>query len=185
VRPDTRETCPDQALCGVKTSCNNAAMSKAPAGSDLSTWLTKRQAAHALATSEKTVDRYVTQGLLQVAYRPTPGQRPAAVYPPDQVKELVAKYRRVIVAEEMPATAAVERSGSGSEAQALTLYAAMLQQLVQRPADPPAPLWVTLDQAAAISGLSVGYLRRAIKEGQLAAVRDRNWKVRIADLQKL
>lgn len=51
----------------------------------------------------------------------------------------------------------------------------------------PTPEWASLQQAAALHGVSVDTLRRRIREGRLPAYRfgDRLIKVRIADLDNL
>ena len=51
----------------------------------------------------------------------------------------------------------------------------------------PPPEWVSLQQAAALHGVSVDTLRRRIREGRLPAYRfgDRLIKVRIEDLDNL
>lgn len=55
------------------------------------------------------------------------------------------------------------------------------------PSAVPAPEWASIQQAAALHGVSVDTLRRRIREGRLPAYRfgDRLIKVRIADLENL
>jgi excisionase family DNA binding protein len=63
----------------------------------------------------------------------------------------------------------------------MTIYAT-------RPAlNPPAPKWLSLQQAAVISGVSVDTLRRRIRAGKLPASRFgvRLIRVRIKDLDRL
>jgi excisionase family DNA binding protein len=54
------------------------------------------------------------------------------------------------------------------------------------PPTPQAPkLVLTLPEAAAVSGLSQAFLKRAIKDGRLPAEKDRGWRIRRKDLEAL
>jgi excisionase family DNA binding protein len=46
-------------------------------------------------------------------------------------------------------------------------------------------LFLTLREAAALSGLSQACLRRLIADGSLEARRDRGWRIRRRDLERL
>lgn len=46
-------------------------------------------------------------------------------------------------------------------------------------------LYLTIQQAAAYSGLSQAYLKRAIAAKTLPAIRDRGWRIRKKDLEAL
>jgi hypothetical protein len=46
-------------------------------------------------------------------------------------------------------------------------------------------LFLTLPEASEYSGLSMTLLKRKIRSGELAALKDRGWKVRRLDLEKI
>lgn len=46
-------------------------------------------------------------------------------------------------------------------------------------------LFLTIEEAAQYSGLSQAYLRNQVHKGHLSALKDRGWKIRRADLDKL
>ena len=63
----------------------------------------------------------------------------------------------------------------------LAAIASMMQQ--QHPAEPEK--FLTLEQASEITGLTVTYLQKKIRAGELRSVRDGSSKVRRSDLARL
>lgn len=61
----------------------------------------------------------------------------------------------------------------------------MTRELAGQVAAQPAPLWISLPEAAEYTGLSVPYLKRLIASRKLPATRDRSLKVRRTDLDRL
>jgi excisionase family DNA binding protein len=176
-------------------------MSQTP---DYATWPTKQQAAEAIGVTTKTVERLAQEGQLQQARwrRPTGGPE-LAVYHPADVARLAAARRPGPPAPFLvPATAgagAVAGNGHHShEPEALvpvpTVSASgeeLLRALVtaavrvMSETSQTSTLFVTLQEAAALSGLSQTHLRRRIADGTLPAIRDRGWRIRRRDLETL
>jgi excisionase family DNA binding protein len=178
---------------------------------DYATWLTKQQAADALNVSTKTIEQLTQKGQIQQGRwrRPTGGPE-LAVYHPDDVARLVQERRPGPAPFVLPATAAGNGHGAGNgtlatsrqpDEDARRVVAAGLSELLgavrlltsetsqtserSEKSEKPAPLFLSLPEAAAATGLSEAYLRRQIAEGKLPAVRDRGWRIRRKDLEQL
>ena len=66
--------------------------------------------------------------------------------------------------------------------------AEFLQRLVkgiQTMVKPSEKLFLTLDEAVEYTGLTRAFLKRAIGEGVIEAIKDRSWKVRCSDLEEI
>jgi hypothetical protein len=63
-------------------------------------------------------------------------------------------------------------------------FLSLTREMAMRPVQ-PAPAWITLQEAAAHSGLSIAFLKRLIAAKRLVVAMDRPMKVRRADLDKL
>ena len=137
---------------------------------DLTSWLSKEEAADALRTSLKTIERMAARGSLQVAHRPLAGRKPQPVFNPEQIAGLMRQ-------RELLPLALGDGVGPLAMLPAPSAFAA---------APPSLPRYLTLDQAAQYCGLSAPLLRRLIRQQTLPALRDaRQWKVRREDLDKL
>lgn len=170
---------------------------------DLSTWLTKQEAADALGVSTKAVERFTRAGKLEQRFRPQAGSPHVAVYFPDDVAKLARTRQRtpppfVLEAErDSPpngnghhTSRALERvsapradlATAGDDLFRVLVTAAVkvLSETSQTP-----PLWVTVQEASAVTGLTQAYLRRQVKAGTLKAIRDRGWRIRRTDLEAL
>jgi excisionase family DNA binding protein len=62
-----------------------------------------------------------------------------------------------------------------------------LRQMTRQPSlSVPAPLYLTLEEAAQFTGLLAPHLLARLKDGRLPATREgRHWKLRKTDLEKL
>jgi len=175
---------------------------------DFSQWLTKAQVAERLQVSTKTVETWAKEGQLeQAAWKRPEGGMPLAVYCPEDVDRIAAeRHGGPATGFLVPATTgngnghgtiarreAQRPSEDGRAALALGLseFAAALRLLASESsqssesASESARLFLTIQEASAVSGLSPTYLRRSIKAGTLKAVRDRGWKIRRTDLEEL
>jgi excisionase family DNA binding protein len=175
---------------------------------DYSTWLTKQQAAAEIRCSTKTIEKLVHDGLIrQATWRRQHG--PAlAVCDPADVERVASEWPRrpltgVVVrgpADAPPpadrpalvAAAPADLEPQRVLAAALSTFAAALRSVAGEEADmsekflrTPAPLFLTLQEAAVVSGLSQACLRRLITAGSLKAIRDRGWKIRRTELESL
>ena len=167
---------------------------------DVSDWLTKGEAAAALGVTPKTIERWTQAGKLEQRFRKQPGSPDVAVFCPEDVARLTQAQRSAVAAPfVLPAAVdaskarvngtAVQPAGAPSAddlARAL-FAAAMRAALSQTPAvsQTSQTTFVTIPEAAALTGLTQAYLRRAIQAEQLPAVRDRGWRIRRKDLEQL
>lgn len=117
-------------------------------------FMTKEEAAEALGVSIRTVDRYAAQGLLTLRYKK--GLRGKVA---DFSEQDVRKLKRRLSVGEAPRRAVVPK----------TLTAPFYHKLT-----------LSLDEAAALAGLSKDFLERAIEQGSLKAVnREQEGKLKI------
>jgi excisionase family DNA binding protein len=163
----------------------------------LESWPTETEAAAQLGTSAKTIARYASQGKIEVRKRPRPGKKPENICNPRDVDRLRP------VAHVMPDTGTQDDALSDEFVEGAknvlalrpkpqpetaafldfirTIATAIETQrrIVQMPT-----LWLTLKEAAELSGLSKNYLKRMIESTKLQAVRDRRgWRIRRAALE--
>ena len=169
--------------------------------------LTKAQAAARLGVSERAIERAVSAGKLHPRTEKRPGGGEIKYYDVDDLDSYA--QRKASVIEESPAA----RSGGSAltlvpAQQAAEALAAALPDALGRalalaleqigrpdvaPTSPPvgasvsdlaAKLTLTLDEAAAVAGLSRESLRLAIKAGELdGRMLGRGWRVRPEDLR--
>ena len=152
---------------------------------DLSTmhedWLTKQEAARILQVAEKTIDRLADRGELQKATRKRPGLPPVAVFHPDDV-ERARKVREIparpfmfppavgpvvdVSAQQSDTDVRPVQESSIVPVQAVSDLSSVLDVIGLRYAP---PLWLTRDQAVAYSGLSLTYLKKAVKWHDIGA----------------
>lgn len=178
---------------------------------DYSTWLTKQAAADAIGVSTKTIEQLAKDRKIeQAAWRPEGRGAERAVYNPDDVARIVATRRPAAQgfvlpaiptppngngAHPSPATAlATTRPGAAGPEAARSFLEAMLTQLISQSSEishgtsqssqNPA-LFLTVAEAAALTGLTQAYLRRQIDGGFLSAIKDRGWRIRRRDLEQL
>jgi excisionase family DNA binding protein len=179
---------------------------------DLSTWLTKPQAAAAIGVSTKAIERFTQAGKLEQRFRPQAHGPKVAVYFPDDVQKLVQERRQGATPFVLPAGPDSTTNGNGQRhpaslpsthiseitypggdplrAFAAAVYAAVMSQTSQaagnrNDAELEQKMFLTLPEASAITGLTQAYLRRAIEDGTLKAIKDRGWRIRRKDLETL
>jgi len=169
------------------------------AGLDLSAWLTKAQAADALQVTTKTVEQFAKDGKLQQArYRRPTGGPELAVYHPGDVARLATQrlpgpLPAFLVpdppAPPPPASTALQRPPvpplpTGEDVLRL-VFAAAHALHGDTASQTSEKLWLTIREAAALSGLPTRDLRHLIKAGRLRHFRTARAGVRIRrhDLQ--
>lgn len=170
--------------------------------------LTKQQAADRIGVTTKTIERLTHDGKLHpMRWRRPTGGPELVVYDPDEV-DRIAQARQPGPAAPIlvPVTKALPSNGNGSGASALAhmestldpsgiqlapsedffrvLVAAAARVLSETSQTPT--LYLTIQEAAALSGLSRAYVQRAVEAGTLKAIRDgRRWRIRRTDLEAL
>lgn len=148
---------------------------------DFSTWLTKTQAAEAIGVSTKTIEQFAKDGKIQqAAWRPHNRGAEKAVYQPDDVARIASERKPGLAAFVLPAGVTPPVNGNGHQALAvsrnrdnspaiaidlspLASLAAVLQTLADRAPvseNTSEKLFLTIPEAAAVSGLSQAHLRR-------------------------
>jgi len=163
---------------------------------DADGWRTKAETATALGVGERTVERLAARGVLTARMRPGF----PTMYNPDDVRRLASGARTVHRGAISPADGnghglgALVPAGAGGAEQLVERLVWFLELLGARLAEGPTgptgptpepPLCVGLAQAAALTGLSKGYLRRQVEAGNLtAAVDGRRLKFWRDDLKK-
>lgn len=152
-------------------SCQAVGM--AQLAQSIENWPTIEEAAAQLNTSLRTMWRHAKARRIETQKRPRPGKKPENVCNPRDLERL--KPAAHVMPAEEPTAGSPEPNGNGLARinDERFTFAYVLQEILRRNgAPPPAPLpWITLQEAVAASGLSAGYLRRAIQEGKIEAVR--------------
>lgn len=129
-------------------------------------WLTVPEAAARLKTSERTVERRIAAGEIETQPRSRPGKRPETVCHPRDVGKLMPQAHLVKA-----------DTGSALAPMAGLEMWGMLAGLAMRSSRGAGKGWLTLTEASKSSGLSVRFLRRLIRAGEIQAVKDRAWKI--------
>lgn len=144
-------------------------------------WLTIDEAAARLEKSTKTVDRLVKAELIRTRLESRTGRRPERLYSAtdvDRAREgayvagaalAQAQTTSTAVARNHPtvskSTKSDESVGDGNAARPVEYISIATRY------------WLTLGEAAAMSGLSKALIRREARSGRLEAFRDVSWKV--------
>jgi excisionase family DNA binding protein len=159
---------------------------------DYSTWYTKQAAADAIGVSTKKIEQLAkTKQIQQGAWtRPTGGPK-LAVYSPNDVNRLArASQPRAFVVPpanggHIDGAALVVASPALPPIDGAALLRAMLQT-VQKASQSSEKVFLTILEAADLTGLSKTYIRRECREGRLPAVQDGQvWKIRRTTLTAL
>ena len=172
---------------------------------DYSTWLTKAQAAEAIGVSTKTIEALAqARRIEQAAWRPQGRGAAKAVYNPDDVARMVQERHPERPAFVLPAVTTppngngrdtppatalmLAQAGAAGPEAARAFLEAMLTAIVSQSSatsQTSQKSFVTVPEAAAITGLTQACLRRFIADKTLPAVRDRGWRIRRRDLEQL
>jgi len=167
---------------------------------DLSTWLTKPQAADACGVSTKAIERWAQAGKLEAAFRPQAGTPDVVVYFPEDVAKLAAQRQRTPSTGFLvpgPALAGPNGNGNGTTGRAQVgskvgaglilpasiedlwqVIAAVVQHAVSETSQTSVvhmPAYVPLPEALRVSGLSRSAFRRAVAAGEVT-VRGRRYR---------
>jgi hypothetical protein len=175
------------------------------AETDLADWLSIADAAARIGCSTRTVERLGRAKQLEQRLRRQEGTPPVAVFNPEDVARVASERHRTPAPFVLPAGS----NGNGYRAvqeqkkfplgtisvpaeDLIRQFFALAVQALQSPPSPPLAasrggetLFLTLTDAAAVSGLSPTFLRRMIRGGTLTAIKDRGWKIRRKDLEAL
>jgi len=147
--------------------------------------ITKRQAAELLGVSLRAVNRYAAAGKLSTTYRKNAHGWTEAIFNAAELEALKKQLEapQPIQRQEKALTL---RDADKGVAVVLERLSEALETLKKRPAVPiEAQLTLSLRDAARLSGLTKGYLLKAIKKRKLkAAKRGRGWNIKRGDLKR-
>ncbi|MEM7552892.1 MAG: helix-turn-helix domain-containing protein [Cyanobacteria bacterium P01_A01_bin.84] len=160
--------------------------------------MNKKQAAEFLGVSVRALERYVQQGKLTVRYekgktRPTANfdQRELEAFKEElnqpTIKPAVESRQITTEVYDEPDIVPVTMAEFG-EFRVIDRLAGMVEMLITRGDKKPtvpieSKILLTLDEAQAMTGLSKGYLREAIGQGNLKAKQiGKSWRVKRCDL---
>jgi hypothetical protein len=142
-------------------------------------WLTKQEAANIIGVSIRSVERLVEHGDIKQKFMKVVGRRPIAVLDPagvEKAKQETLERMPPAITEEV--TALLPRVVQPDMLTTLSHFLAAIQGKELK-------MFLTLDEASALTGLTVGRLKRLRKEGKLPAIVDGEIKVRRTDLLRL
>jgi len=179
---------------------------------DFEHWLTKQQAAAEIGVSTKTVEAFAKEQRLRCVLdfkRATGGPR-IAIYHPEDVADIAAARRAGPLPPAVPPAPPVRPVGrvvpaadagpsgpSGLSRMASTTADTIVQALTAAfeksqkhggtslMSDLALKLYLTIPEAARLSGLTEARIRRQCQDGTLPALKDGGWKIRRADLLAL
>lgn len=145
---------------------------------DLHDWPTDVEAAAQLACSTKTIARYAAAGKIEMRKRPVAGRKPENVCNPRDVERLLPAVH--VMPPEPPPSASLELSAAETPAppvpngQAAAFFAlietiATAIATVQTPPTPQPKPWISLEEAAALSGMSAGYILDRARVGYIVS----------------
>lgn len=144
-------------------------------------WCSVDEAIKRTGLSERTLYRRMKDKdhPVRSAYRRIPGRKPLLVFHPDDITRLEEQTAKPTVVDDFP----VEIPAKLASLPAMTEWMAEIANSLRQIALASQSLGLesikalTLDEAAARSGYSKAYLKRACKQGALLASKDRAWKV--------
>ena len=156
---------------------------------ELTDWHSKSEAARILMCSEKHIEKLVKLGEIEQRFRKAIGQARISVFHPGDVQKALAKRTPAFRVENVAMALSSERSEVGRPrddffaglAEALARIAGVAEALNERYA-PSTAIYVSLEEALKITGLSADTIRGLARAGRIARL---SRKYRRADLEKL
>lgn len=142
---------------------------------DFSGWPTKAEARQQLnGVPERTFDRWLSEHDIKVFYRKVTGRRPVPVVDPAGVALL--QQEMMAAAPTLPATQ--ESAGLPGLPPISPQWREMAATVFSHLSPHPQPLFLTLEEAEAYSGLTPTLLKRLVNEGALLGFpRDNGYKI--------
>lgn len=141
---------------------------------DTSNWPTQTQAAAVLGTNERTIRRWIESGRLHSSSRPAVGRKPLTIVDPEDVERIRLERLPPVVLRDQgeaasnhtahPDSMAIGPHIPAAGASLQHFLAGVLQAYpVSRPKS-----WLTLDEAAEVSGLPKAWLLAQARAGEAA-----------------
>jgi excisionase family DNA binding protein len=140
-------------------------------------WPTLAEVVQRTGISERTLHRKIQAGELRREYRRIPNRKPVSILDPQNVAELEQTILHPIPTDTLPATVPPH-----------TDMAALLAGLGITGVSLDKKIYLSIVEAAQLSGLPKAYLQRCIKDGTLPAKNlggPAGWRIRRSDLETL
>jgi excisionase family DNA binding protein len=153
---------------------------------DLSGWMNADQVCTSLGIAPRTLDREVAANRWQTRLRQRPGKRPERVFDPEEVAGRLPSppTQLVHVPPIPPMSPPVAQLAQSQEPPISRMeIAAMMQAMLASLQPEEKPTHVRIKEASRITGFSVTFIRRAIRDGRLPSVKDGGFKMRRETLE--
>jgi excisionase family DNA binding protein len=159
---------------------------------DLDTWPTKHEVMERLHLSEKTIERRISDGTLKKQFRTIPGRKPLPILHPEKVRVLMLTILQPVMEETKATPPAIKKARDGVTVTPAVLTdiakTVITETVTELAASSPwalqHKLYLTLDEAALLSGLPRSYLLRKVQEGIIPAAKIKGWRIRRIDLER-
>ena len=133
-------------------------------------WPTLAEAIDRTKISQRSFYRMIARRQIQRQYRREPGKKPVIVLDPEKINALAEQVLHPILA---PARTRDSEHAVSALVEVLREILTQLQQANGSPAPPQIehPLYVSVIEAARLSGLPAGFIRRKIRDRAIPATR--------------
>lgn len=145
-------------------------------------WPTIEEAAAQLQTSVRTLWRYKKEGAIQTRKRQRPGKKPENVCRPQDIARLMPSDVHVMPASAAGKEITIRRPAPKTWEGALERIATIMA--VPASVAIGVKLWLSLDEAAAYSGLARADLLKLCQEEKLIARKSGGWKIQRKSLEE-
>lgn len=153
-------------------------------------WVPLSEAVQKLGRSAKTIERLVANGELASRLIPMEGRKPQRVFSADSIKALRERINkraeRAPLLTPQPRLPVVHRSELALPENAIDELNDVVTRWLNRPTPPISisqKLWLTLDEAAELSGLPRSAVADFAAEGRITAMKRGAWFVNRASLE--
>jgi excisionase family DNA binding protein len=134
-------------------------------------WPTIPEAVEQTKISQRTLERRIEEGVIRTQKRPVPGRKPLVVLHPNDVADMAQRTLRPQVDNgNLPIRQASPPIRQPDIAAALNALAAPRLALSEK-------IYLTVKEAAALSGLPVSHIRKQIRQGVIPAKRLAGWRI--------
>jgi hypothetical protein len=156
---------------------------------DFASWLTKPEAAKAIGASEKQIERLAKKGQIEQKFRTAPGQARVSIFHPGDVQRIINAQKTTFRVQDsgnpengLVRTDNLDTRVTDAFAGLPALLAGLSDFAAKLNAEHFQAVYVSLDEALRITGLSAATIRGLARAGRVARL---SRKYRRADLEKL
>ena len=140
---------------------------------NLDLWLTKSEVNQRTGMSERTIERKIQSGELRQEFRNIPGRKPITILHPEDVARFEARTLKPV-----PNGQLVHSTPQPDMTALMTAFLDSRSGIYLTD-----KYYLTPHEAAQVSGLPEGYLRRKLKNGELKGVKIPGWRIHREDLE--